>query len=191
MNTEIQSEIDRTIKVLREGGVILYPTDTIWGIGCDALNSKAVEQIYRIKNRKDDKSLIILVDGFEMLQQYVDKIPDITGDLINSIDNPVTVIYDNARNLPKNVSAADGTVAIRIVRDDFCRHLIHELGRPVVSTSANISGEATPMVFNKISDSIKSQVNYCVQLYHDLFNQARASTIIRLSGNGEYRIIRD
>lgn len=190
MNAEILSEINRTLKVLKEGGVILYPTDTIWGIGCDALNSRAVEQIYRIKNRKDNKSLIILVDSFEMLERYVEKVPEITGDLIDSIENPVTVIYDNARNLPKNVTAADGTVAIRIVRDEFCRHLIHTYGRPVISTSANISGEPTPMVFSKISENIKSKVNYTVQLYHDLFVQAKASTIIRLTGSGEYKIIR-
>jgi L-threonylcarbamoyladenylate synthase len=191
MNEEIHSEIDRTVKVLKEGGVILYPTDTIWGIGCDALNSRAVEKIYKIKNRKDNKSLIILVDGFEMLQQYVDKIPEITIDLINSIENPVTVIYDSAKNLPGNVSASDGTIAIRIVKDDFCRQLIHELGRPLISTSANFSGEPTPMVFSKISENIKSRADYTVQLYHNLFMQAKASTIIRLSGSGEYKIIRE
>jgi L-threonylcarbamoyladenylate synthase len=191
MNEETTTEILRTLRVLKDGGVILYPTDTIWGIGCDALNPRAVDQVYKIKNRMETKSLIILVDSFEMLKQYVDKVPDIALDLINSIDNPVTVIYDSAVNLPKNVSASDGTIAIRIVRDEFCRQLIHELDRPLVSTSANVSGEESPMIFNKISESIKLQVDYVVRLYHDRFNQARASTIIRLSSNGEYRIIRE
>jgi L-threonylcarbamoyladenylate synthase len=191
MNEDFDAEIDRTIKVLKDGGVILYPTDTIWGIGCDATNHRAVEKVYRIKKRKENKSLIILVNGFEMLGQYVDKVPDIAGDLFNSIDKPVTVIYDSARNLPKNVGSSDGTIAIRIVKDEFCSRLIGEFGRPVISTSANISGEAAPLVFSKIKETIKTQVNYTVQLYHDLFMQAKASTIIRLSGNGEYKIIRE
>lgn len=191
MNDAFKSEIARTLKVLKEGGVILYPTDTIWGIGCDALNSKAVDKVYKIKNRKETKSLIILVNSFEMLQKYVDKVPEITMDLIDSIDKPVTVIYDNARNLPKNVGASDGTVAIRIVRDDFCSQLISEFGRPIVSTSANVSGDESPMVFSKISESVKSQVDYCVKLYHELFNQAKASTIIRLFETGAYTIIRE
>ncbi len=191
MNEDFDAEIARTIKVLKDGGVILYPTDTIWGIGCDATNQRAVEKVYRIKRRKENKSLIILVNGFEMLGQYVDKVPDIAGDLFDSIDKPVTVIYDTARSLPKNVVAPDGTIAIRIVKDKFCSRLITEFGRPVISSSANISGEITPLVFSKISEAIKSQADYTVQLYHDLFMQAKASTIIRLSGSGAYKIIRE
>lgn len=191
MNEKIESEIYRTLKVIKDGGVILYPTDTIWGIGCDALNSKAVDKVYKIKQRTESKSLIILVKSYDMLQHYVEKIPDIASDLISNIDNPVTVIYDNARNLPKNVMAADGTIAIRIVKDDFCNRLIGEFGSPIISTSANLSGEPTATVFSKISDSIKSQVDYSVQLYHDLFNQAKPSTIIRLFASGDFKIIRD
>ena len=191
MNEEFDAEIDRTLKVLKEGGVILYPTDTIWGIGCDATKNRAVEKVYKIKKRKENKSLIILVSGFEMLDKYVDKVPAIAVDLIDSIDNPVTVIYDNARNLPKNVGAPDGTIAIRIVKDEFCSRLISNFGRPVVSTSANLSGESAPLVFSKIPDSIKNQVNYTVQLYHSLFMQSKASTIIRLFGSGDYKIIRE
>ncbi|MBK6965425.1 MAG: threonylcarbamoyl-AMP synthase [Bacteroidales bacterium] len=191
MNEDFDAEIARTIKVLKDGGVILYPTDTIWGIGCDATNHKAVDKVYKIKKRRENKSLIILVNGFEMLGQFVDKVPDIAGDLFDSINKPVTVIYDSARNLPKNVGATDGTIAIRIVKDEFCSRLIGEFGHPVISTSANISGEAAPLVFSKISESIKKQVDYTVQLYHNLFMQAKASTIIRLSGNGEYKIIRE
>ncbi|MHC1778539.1 MAG: L-threonylcarbamoyladenylate synthase [Lentimicrobium sp.] len=191
MNEDFDAEIARTLRVLKDGGVILYPTDTIWGIGCDATNHKAVDKVYRIKKRKENKSLIILVNGFEMLEQYVDKVPDIAGDLFNSINKPVTVIYDSARNLPKNVGGSDGTIAIRIVKDKFCSRLISEFGRPVISTSANMSGEEAPLVFSKISDIVKKQVDYTVQLYHDLFIQAKASTIIRLSGNGAYKIIRE
>lgn len=191
MSEKIESEIARTLKVLKDGGVILYPTDTIWGIGCDTLNSNAIKKVYKIKQRTESKSLIILVNNFEMLQKYVDKIPDIAGDLISNIDNPVTVIYDNARNLPKNIIAADGTIAIRIVKDEFCNRLIGAFGSPIVSTSANLSGEPTATVYSKISDSIKKQVDYSVELYHDLFNQAKPSTIIRLFANGEFKIIRD
>lgn len=191
MNEQLESEISRTLRVLKDGGVILYPTDTIWGIGCDALNARAVDKVYKIKNRKESKSLIILVDGFDMLSTYVGKVPDITADLIGSIENPVTVIYDNARNLPKNVGAADGTIAIRIVRDEFCSRLIHQFGHPIVSTSANVSGEESPMVFSRISEKVKNSVDYCVELYHDLFNQAKASTIIRLYEHGGYKIIRE
>jgi L-threonylcarbamoyladenylate synthase len=191
MNEEFDAEIARTLKVLKEGGVILYPTDTIWGIGCDATNSRAVEKVYKIKKRKENKSLIILVNDFKMLGNYVDKVPEIAVDLFASIDKPVTVIYDHASNLPKNVGAPDGTIAIRIVKDEFCSRLIGDFGRPVISTSANISGEAAPLVFSKIGDSIKAQVDYTVQLYHDLFMQAKASTIIRLYGSGDYRIIRE
>jgi len=121
----------------------------------------------------------------------VQKVPEITEDLISSIERPVTVIYDNARNLPKNVTASDGTVAIRVVRDAFCKNLIETLGHPLISSSANISGEPTPLVFSKISQGIIDSVDYCVQLYHDQFVQAKASSIIRLYTSGEYKVIRD
>jgi len=191
MNVEFEDEVRNAIKVLKDGGVILYPTDTVWGLGCDALNQRAVDKVYKIKQRNESKSLIILVDSYEMLSKYVDKVPAITHDLISSIESPVTVIYDNARNLPKNVMAADKTVAVRIVNNEFCKRLISGLNRPIVSSSANISGEPTPLVFSKISDSIKNKVDFCVQLFHSEFNQARASAIIRLYESGEYKIIRD
>jgi len=147
MNSEIQNEVLNTAQILEEGGVIIYPTDTVWGLGCDALNPRAVDRIYKIKKRSESKSLIVLLDSYSELEKYVKKIPDITIDLISSIDKPVTVIYDNARNLPRNVHAPDGTIAIRVVRDEFCQSLIKELGKPIISSSANISGEPTPLVF--------------------------------------------
>lgn len=191
MDTNFESEILQTIKVLKAGGVILYPTDTVWGIGCDALNSKAVDKVYRIKERPVSRSLIILLDSFEALSEYVTAVPDITEDLIESINKPVTVIYDKARNLPKNVPAPDGTVAIRVVRNPFCQRLIQGLGHPIIASSANISGEPTPLVFSQISQRIVDKVDYCVKWGQHQLNQSKASTIIRLFGNGEYIIKRD
>lgn len=191
MKSEIQTEVTNTVRVLEEGGVIVYPTDTVWGLGCDALNPRAVDRIYKIKKRNETKSLIVLLNSYEELPKYVKKVPDITIDLISSIDKPVTVIYDNARNLPKNVHAPDGTIAIRVVRDEFCLNLIKELGKPIISSSANISGEPTPLVFKQISADVINQSDYVVKLFHDQFNQGKASTIIRLFENGTYKIIRE
>ncbi len=191
MNEEIKTEVENTVRVLEEGGVIVYPTDTVWGLGCDALNSRAIDRVYKIKKRAEQKSLIILVDTFQTLSKYVTRVPDIAIDLISSIENPVTVIYDNARNLPRNTSAPDGTIAIRVVRDEFCLALIKELGKPIISTSANISGEPTPLVYKQISQGILDNADYVVKLFHEKFNQGKASTIIRLFENGTYKIIRE
>lgn len=191
MNSEIQNEVLKTAQVLEEGGVVIYPTDTVWGLGCDALNPRAVDRIYKIKKRSESKSLIVLLDSYSELDKYVKKIPAITIDLISSIEKPVTVIYDNARNLPRNVHAPDGTIAIRVVRDDFCKSLIKELGKPIISSSANISGEPTPLVFKQISADVINQSDYVVKLFHDQFNQGKASTIIRLFEDGTYKIIRE
>lgn len=191
MDNEIKSEIDKTIQVLKQGGVILYPTDTVWGLGCDAQNSKAVDRIYKIKKRNEEKSLITLLADFNSLYKYVSKVPEITIDLISSIENPVTVIYDNAYNLPKNIAAPDGTIAIRVVREGFCKDLIEAFGGPIISSSANISGEPTPLVYNKISSAVIEQADYSVKLFRDQFNQGKASTIIRLYENGTYKVIRE
>lgn len=191
MNDEIRTEIDNTVRVLEEGGVIVYPTDTVWGIGCDALNARSVDKVYKIKRRNEQKSLIVLLASYEELSTYVTKLPDITIDLISSIDNPVTVIFDNARNFPKNVAAPDGTIAIRVIKDEFCLAVIKELGKPIISSSANISGEPTPIVYKQISPEILSRADYVVKLFHDQFNQGKASTIIRLYENGAYRVIRE
>lgn len=191
MNEEIKTEVENTVRVLEEGGVIVYPTDTVWGLGCDALNSRAIDRVYKIKKRAEQKSLIMLVDSFQSLNKYVARVPEIAIDLISSIDNPVTVIYDNARNLPRNVSAPDGTIAIRVVRDEFCLALIKGLGKPIISTSANISGEPTPLVFKQISSQILNNADYVVKLFHEKFDQGKASTIIRLFENGTYDVIRE
>lgn len=183
-------EVDKSVNVLTQGGVILYPTDTIWGIGCDATNQKAVERIYKIKKRIESKSLIVLVSDIDMLKEYIAEIPEIFWDLINNVDRPTTFIYPEARKLAKKVIASDGTIGIRIVRDEFCRQMITFFGKPVVSTSANVSGEITPLLFSKISSEIKRQMDYIVQLDHEVIREIRPSTIIKLFKNGNYEIIR-
>jgi L-threonylcarbamoyladenylate synthase len=186
-----ENDIEKSLKVLEEGGTLLYPTDTIWGIGCDATNTKAVEKIFHIKSRAEAKSLIILIDHIDKLSSYIEKVPDITADLLASINNPVTIIYSNARRLAPNVIASDGTVAIRVVKDDFCSELIRRFGKPIVSTSANISGFETPVVFSQIDDEIKKSVDYIVSYKQNYFTRSKPSTIIRLRDDGMYTIIRD
>ncbi len=188
---DFEKDIEISLKVLLEGGTLLYPTDTIWGIGCDATNAKAVEKIYHIKSRAEAKSLIILIDSIDKLSTYIEKVPDITADLLASIDNPVTIIYSNARKLASNVIASDGTIAIRIVKDAFCIELIRRFGKPIVSSSANISGVEAPVVFSQIVDEIKNSVDYTVTYKQDYFTRSKPSTIIRLRDDGLYTIIRD
>jgi L-threonylcarbamoyladenylate synthase len=187
---EFETDIQNSLKVLAEGGTFLYPTDTIWGLGCDATNQLAVKKVYRIKGRSEAKSLIVLLDHFSKLSDYIEKVPDITADLLASISNPVTIIYSNAKRLAENVVAADGTIAIRIVKDDFCSELIRRFGKPIVSTSANLSGFDPPAVFSQIENEIKTAVDYTVAYKQDYFTRAKPSTIIRLRDDGMYTIIR-
>ncbi len=191
MSKPFENDISNALCVLEEGGVILNPTDTVWGLGCDATNTKAVEKIFRIKSRTETKSLIILLDNLSELPEYIEKVPDITADLLASISNPVTIIYSNARRLAPNVIAPDGTIGIRIVKDDFCAELIRRFGKPIVSTSANISGFDAPVTFSQVSDDIKKVVDYIVLYKQDYFNRSKPSTIIRLTENGIYTIIRN
>lgn len=186
----MEDDIKNAIETLKNGGVILYPTDTVWGIGCDATNDKAIEKIFKIKRRTDDKKFIILVDSFEKLKLYVKEVPAITRELINSVEEPLTIVYDNAMNLPQNAIEQDGSVAIRIVENEFCKKMISAFGKPIVSTSANVSGEKTPIVFNKISEEIISAVDYVVKAEHDKINYMRSSTIIQLTTDNEFRILR-
>jgi len=186
----MKDEIVKCLEILEKGGTILYPTDTIWGIGCDALNGKAVEKVYLLKKRMESKSLIILLDDPEKLPQYVKKVPEIAWDLIRNVDTPVTIIFPNGINLPENVIGEDNSIAIRIVNNRFCKSLIHAFGRPIVSTSANVSGFPTPLMFKNISKEILNQVDYVVSLFHDEFMDVKPSRIIRLNEEGEFRIIR-
>lgn len=185
-----EEDIIKSLNALQAGGTILYPTDTVWGLGCDATDAGAVEKIYKIKRRVESKSMIILLDSLANLHHYVEKVPDITADLLSSIYNPVTVIYSGARNLAANVIAGDGTIGIRIVKDNFCRELITRFGKPIVSTSANISGGPTPSLFSQIPDEIRKETDYTVQHRQNSLGSSKPSTIIRLYESGSYNILR-
>ena len=188
---QYEQELWKAIEILRSGGSILYPTDTIWGIGCDATNYQAVENIYRLKHRIESKSLIVLLDEESRLEEFVEKVPEISFDLINSLNKPTTIIYSQAKNLASNVIAPDGTIAIRITKDSFCRDLIKHFGKPIVSTSANISGDPSPVIYRDVPEEILNGVDYIVNLYHGRMNTPKPSTIIRLFENGEFIIIRN
>jgi len=185
-----EKEVEKALDVLRKGGIILYPTDTIWGLGCDATNKEAVSRIYQIKNREDSKSLIILVAEERDVLQYV-AAPDLAVfDFIQEQSRPTTVIFEQAIGLPENLVAADGSIAIRIVRDEFCRHLIKRLRKPIVSTSANISGQPSPKFFGDVSEEIKNAVNHVVQWRQDDRSPSLPSQIIKWNKDGTYQIIR-
>ena len=186
---DFNNEVNKCCELLEQGKVIIYPTDTIWGIGCDATNPEAVEKIFEIKDRSKGKSLIVLVDSIEMLKKYVKNFPLVAPDIIKAAKNPLSVIYSESQGLAENVSA-DKTICIRVVDNDFCKALIHKLGRPITSTSANLTGDAAPSIFAEITEQIKSSVDYVVQLYHDVLTKPKASTIIRLYDDNSFDIIR-
>jgi len=182
--------LEDVVKILIAGKTILYPTDTVWGIGCDATNKKAVQKVFEIKRRNERKSLVILVDGLEMLKKYVDAIPRRALTILKDADKPTTIIYNHPKGLASNVIGEDNTVAVRIVQHDFCKSLIAQLGKPIVSTSANISNEATPMSFKEINPTILDDVDYVVNLHQDR-TTTQASRIIKILENGELQILRD
>lgn len=182
--------ISKAVEILQKGGTILYPTDTIWGIGCDPTSNKAVEKVYQIKQRPNEKSMIILADSFEMVANYVEEIPSIVVDLIKSVTEPLTVVYPKSKNLAKKVVAEDKSIAIRIVNDEFCLKLIKAFGKPIVSTSANVSGEESPITFSVVKEDIKKKVDYVVPPEASTKIQTRPSTIIRLSSDTEFEILR-
>ncbi len=186
----MDKDIEAALEILSSGGTILYPTDTIWGIGCDATNEKAVELIYRIKKREDKEGMLVLLDSAERLGRYVE-VPGIAWDLIDAADKPLTIIYPGARNLAANLLAGDGSVGIRIVKDSFCIKLIRQFRKPVVSTSANISGEKSPRIFSEISKEIVNSVDYVVKYRQDDLKRTRPSGIIKLELNGEVKVIRE
>lgn len=189
MNT--QYDIKETVRVLQAGGTILYPTDTIWGIGCDATNAKAVEKVYGIKERLSEKSLIILVSDLEALKNYVESIPELARDMMDSITDPLTIIYPGARNLAPNVAAKDGSVGIRIPKDAFCQELLKAFGKPITSTSANLSGAPSPVSFSKVSPVIIKAVDHVVPFGETGIRMPRPSTIIRIDPGGNIQIIRN
>ncbi len=187
---DFKEDIETSIKVLRAGGVILYPTDTVWGIGCDATNKEAVEKIFEIKKREGSKSLIALASDAGMLNRFVKDIPAQAWDLMEVSDSPLTIVYDSPRGLAANVLADDGSMALRIPDDEFCKRLIHRLGKPLISTSANKSGEPAPLCFNEINNEIKTAVDHVVRWRQNDTAPGRPSAIIKLRSNGEVTIIR-
>ena len=175
---------------MREGGVILYPTDTIWGIGCDATNEDAVRRVYEIKQRQDSKAMLVLVDSSVKVDFYVQDVPEVAWDLIDLADKPLT-IYSGARNLAANLLAEDGSVGIRVTNEDFSKRLCQQFRKAVVSTSANISGQPSPRNFSEISEEVKSAVDYIVGYRQEEMSNPKPSSIIKLDKGGVIKIIRE
>ena len=175
---------------MREGGVILYPTDTIWGIGCDATNEDAVRRVYEIKQRQDSKAMLVLVDSSVKVDFYVRDVPEVAWDLIDLADKPLTIIYSGARNLAANLLAEDGSVGIRVTNEDFSKRLCQQFRKAIVSTSANISGQPSPKNFSEISEEVKSAVDYIVGYRQEEMSNPKPSSIIKLDKGGVIKIIR-
>ncbi len=182
-------EINNALEVLKRGGLILYPTDTVWGIGCDSTHPDAIERIYALKNRTDRKAMICLVHDFKMLNQFVEDVPEVAYDILRYAEKPTTIIYDDPIRVAENLIAEDNSLAIRVVQDDFCKKLIRKFRRPIVSTSANISGAKTPTEFKEISPEIIAGVDYVVNINRSK-KSAKPSAIIKLKNNGSVTVIR-
>lgn len=187
---EFENDIVHCLEKLRSGGTILYPTDTIWGIGCDATDSAAVKKIYDIKQRPESKSLIVLLADPRDINRYISLPEPYIFDYLRKTTRPTTVVYEGAIGLAENLIAADGSIAIRVVKEDFCKHLIKRFGRPIVSTSANISGKEAPANFNDISPEIRKAVNYVVEYRQSDEAPASASTVVRFNRLGELQVLR-
>lgn len=183
-------DIKSCLDVLKNGGIILYPTDTIWGIGCDATNPSAVQKIFAIKSREENKSLLILVNNTEMLGRYVREIPFTASELINVSDSPLTIIYPEGKNLAEGVCAADGSVGIRICNEEFCNELITRFRKPIVSTSANFSGKPSPLHFGEIQKEITGNVDYVVRYRQNDRQKHTPSPVIKVERDGSFKIIR-
>ena len=186
----LEEEIKHSVKLLKAGKILLYPTDTIWGIGCDATNSKAIQRIYKLKKRDDTKSMIVLLDSVEKLKEYVKDVPPLAYDLIKNSASPLTIVYQGAQNMSKKIIAQDGTIGIRIVKGRYTSKVIELLGHPLVSTSANISGEPSATTFDQISDKVKNGVDYIVEHFQNRTRTIRPSPIIKLEENGKFTILR-
>lgn len=184
-------DIKHACEVMRAGGVILYPTDTVWGIGCDATNREAVRRVYEIKRREDTKSMLVLVDSDAKVDLYVREVPAVAWDLIELSTKPLTIIYDGAKNLAENLVAPDGSIGIRVTAEEFSKQLCYRFRKAIVSTSANISGEPTPKSFSEISEEIKSAVDYVVSYRQREKGSAKPSSIIKIDVKGNIQIIRE
>ena len=186
----MEEDLNEAISILKKGGVILYPTDTIWGIGCDATNAKAVQRIYEIKKRAENKAMLVLLDSADKLDRYVEDVPDVALELSELSEKPVTIIYNNAYNLASNLLGENNSVGIRISRDAFTQKLCARLRRPIVSTSANISGQPTAATFPEISDEIKAAVDYIVHYRIDDLTPHQPSSVIKIASDLTFKILR-
>ena len=186
----LRDEVAKAFKVLQEGGIILYPTDTIWGIGCDATNTEAIQKIYRLKQRDEAKSMIILVDTENKLESYISEVNPLAYDLIEYAENPLTLIMPGAKNISPALIAADGSVGIRVTSHDFCKQVIQRLRKPLVSTSANISGKPSPQYFSQIDQDIIDGVDYVVDIDQHSKEIKSPSTIMKLAPDGKFEFIR-
>lgn len=186
----LKEEIEKALKVLKEGGTILYPTDTIWGIGCDACNPEAVDKIFKLKGRDEAKSMIVLLDTENKLPSYVREVPEIAYDLIEYAENPLTIIYSGAKNLAPNTIGQDGSIGIRITRDDFSNQLIQRFKKPIISTSANLSGSPSPANFHEINEEILEGVDLVVNWRQEDLSIKRPSTIMKLEPDGRFVFLR-
>lgn len=186
-----KEDLEKAVRVMRDGGVILYPTDTIWGLGCDASNQDAVKRIFSIKQRSDSKSMLVLIDSDAKLNYYVEEIPDVAYDLMDLSEKPLTIIYDGARRLAPQLIAEDGSVGIRVTKEAFSHDLCARMRGAVVSTSANISGQPSPANFAEISKEIIDAVDYVVEYRRDDQSKAKPSGIIKLGRGGLVKVIRE
>jgi len=186
----LRDEVAKAFKIIQDGGIILYPTDTIWGIGCDATNTEAVNKIYRLKQRDEAKSMIILLDTENKLESYISDVNPLAYDLIEYAENPLTLVMPGAKNISPALIAADGSVGIRIAKHPFCQQLIQRMRKPLVSTSANISGKPSPQYFSQIDDEIISGVDYVVDIDQHDMEIKNPSTIMRLAPDGKFEFLR-
>ena len=191
MNEQMKEDIRKACEVLQKGGVILYPTDTIWGIGCDATNAEAVKRVYEIKKRADSKAMLVLVDNAVKVDFYVDDAPEVAFDLIELTTKPLTIIYEGAKNLASNLVGEDGSIGIRVTSEPFSNQLCYRFRKAIVSTSANVSGEPSPATFADISEEIKQAVDYIVQSRQTETSAPKPSSIIKLGKGGQIKIIRE
>lgn len=187
----LEHDISNSLETLKRGGVLLYPTDTIWGLGCDSENPSAVEKIFMIKKRHESKSLIVLVNNIEMLSEYVNEIPPAALDIIEHSRRPLTVVYYNSRNFTPGLLSKDGSIGIRVTRDEFCCELIRRFGKPVVSTSANISGKPTPANFSEIEKEIIRSADYVAEYRREESKKHKASRVIKVEPDGSITVIRN
>jgi L-threonylcarbamoyladenylate synthase len=186
----MKEDVEKSLDVLYVGGIFLYPTDTVWGLGCDATNEVAVKKIYAAKQRNEQVPLLVLVNSIAMLERYVEEVPQVAYDIIELSEKPITIVFEKGKNLAKNCLNSDGSIGIRVTNEQFTNQLITRFKRPIISTSANIHGQPTPSIFNEISIEIKSAVDYIVKYRQNDVSPTQASSIIKIKNNSEITIIR-